>query len=230
MEETYRDLAVHRSNLYGLLSSVYIQIPDGKTLTTDWKPAYKLLRFPIKGGEEFQKEIENGLSLVKGYVSRKDLHLEKSLIDLSKDWTRLFRGVDIKGPLPPYESVYRTGRLQEKPSQEIHRLLVKRGIRIPEQWHQPPDYIGVELDFMRLLCIREQEAWEKRRLDPVHEVLGEENSFLENHLSLWISNFCEKMIEQAREDFFKGIARLTTGLVGYDQVWIHHLINLIHST
>jgi TorA maturation chaperone TorD len=227
--EVYRDLAGHRSNLYGLLSPVYIQIPDRKTLTMDWKPASKLREFPIEGVEEVQKEIEKGLRLIRGYVSKNDLHLEKSLINLSKDWTRLFRGVDIKGLLPPYESVYRTGRLQEKPSQEIHRLFVKRGIRIPEQWHQPPDYIGVELDFMRLLCIKEQEAWERKRLDSIYEVLEEENSFLENHLGLWISIFCKKMAREAHEDFFKGIARLTTGLVEYDQVWIPRLFNLTHS-
>ena len=229
MVEIYRDLAGHRSNLYGLLSSVYIQIPDGKTLTMDWEPAFKLLEFPIEGAKGAQKEIKKGLRLIRDYVSKKDLHLEKSLINLSKDWTRLFRGVDIKGPLPPYESVYRIGRLQEKPSQEIHRLFAKRGIRIPEQWHQPPDYIGVELDFMRLLCIKEQEAWERKRLDSVYEVLEEEKSFLENHLGLWISIFCKKMAREAHEDFFKGIARLTTGLVEYDQVWIPHLFNLTHS-
>jgi TorA maturation chaperone TorD len=229
MKETYRDLAEHRSNLYGLLSSVYIQIPDRKTLAMNWEPAFKLLESPMEGAKEAQKEIEKGLRLCRDYVSKKDLHLEKSLINLSKDWTRLFRGVDIKGPLPPYESVYRIGRLQEKPSQEVHRLFAKKGMRIPEQWHQPPDYIGVELDFMRLLCITEKQAWERKRLDSVYQVLEEEDSFLENHLGLWISIFCEKMPNEAREDFFKGIARLTTGLVGYDQVWIHNLCNLIHS-
>jgi TorA maturation chaperone TorD len=227
--EIYRDLAGHRSNLYGLLSSVYIQIPDGKTLKMDWKPASKLLEFPIQGAEAVKKEIKRGLRLIRDSASKKDLYLEKSLINLSKEWTRLFRGVDIKGLLPPYESVYRIGRLQEKASQEIHRLFDRKGIRIPDEWHQPPDYIGVELDFMRFLCIKEQEAWERKRLDSVYEVLDEENSFLINHLGLWISIFCEKMAKEAREDFFIGIARLTTGLVEYDRVWVPHLFNLTHS-
>jgi TorA maturation chaperone TorD len=229
MVEIYRDLAGYRSNLYGLLSSVYIQIPDGKTLAIDWEPASKLFEFPTEGAKEVQKEIGKGLRLIGDYVSKKDLHPEKCLINLSKDWTGLFRGVNAKGLPPPYESVYRIGRLQEKPSQEIHRLFAKKGIRIPEEWHQPPDYIGVELDLMRFLCKKEQETWERKRLDSVYEVLEEENSFLENHLGLWISIFCEKMAKEAHEDFFKGIARLTTGLVGYDQVWVPHLFDLIHS-
>lgn len=229
MTETYRDLAGHRSILYGLLSSVYIHIPNGKTLKMDWEPAFKLLEFPGQGAEGAQKEIEKGLRLIRDYASKKDLHLEKYLINLSKDWTHLFRGVDTKGLPPPYESVYRIGRLQEKASQEIHRLFAKMGIRIPEEWHQPPDYIGVELDFMRFLCKKERETWERQRLDSVYEVLEEENSFLENHLGLWISIFCEKVVKEAREDFFIGTARLTKGLVEYDRVWIPHLFNLTQS-
>jgi TorA maturation chaperone TorD len=227
--ESYRDLAGHRSNLYGLLSSIYLQIPDRKILAMDWESASKLLEFPIEGAEGAQKEIEKSLRLIRGYASKKDLRLEKYLINLSKDWTRLFRGVDTKGLLPPYESVYRIGRLQEKASQEIHRLFAKKGIRIPEEWHQPPDYIGVGLDFMRFLCKKERETWESKRLDSVYEVLEEENSFLENHLGLWISIFCERMAKEAREDFFIGIARLTKGLVDYDQISIPHLFNLTHS-
>ena len=66
-------------------------------------------------------------------------------------------------------------------------------------------------------------------VDSVYEVLEEENSFLENHLGLWISIFCEKMLKEAREDFFIGVARLTKGLVEYDRVWIPHLLNLTQS-
>jgi TorA maturation chaperone TorD len=221
-----RDLAEYRSNLYTILSSIYIQIPEKKTLFINWEPAYKLLGFPHKGAEKSLKEIEEGLRLIRDYVSRKNLSEEETLVNLTKDWTRLFRGVDIKGPLPPYESLYRAGRLQEKPAQEIYRLFSKMGIRVPEEWHQPLDYIGVELDFMHLLCTREQESWEKNQLSSVHEVAKIENSFIKNHPGLWFPIFSETMIEQAKEDFFRGIGQLTKGLIGYDLIWTSNLFRL----
>jgi len=115
--KNHRDLAGCRSNLYSLLSSIYIQIPERKILFINWEPALELLEFPQKGAEKSLKEIEEGLRLIKDYVSKKDLSSEEVLTNLSKEWTRLVRGVDIKGPLPPYESLYRAGRLQEKPAQ-----------------------------------------------------------------------------------------------------------------
>jgi TorA maturation chaperone TorD len=100
------------------------------------------------------------------------------------------------------------------------------GICVPDEWHQPQDYIGVELDFMRLLCSREFEACEKQEKESIVEVVKAEKSFIEHHLGAWASNFCEKMGEQAREEYYRGIAKLTIGLIEYDRVYtIKHLSN-----
>jgi len=225
----HQDLAECRANLYRLLSTAYIQIPQRETLETKWEPAAKLLEFSREGTEKALSEAQKGLRLIRAYALFGNEISEQCLINLSKDWTRLFRGVERNGLLPPYESLYRTGRLQEKPAQEIYRLFSLMGVRVPEEWHQPSDYIGVELDFMRFLCAKEHQAWEKQEMDSLLEVAEKERSFLEDHLDLWISDFCEKMAEQAHEDFYRGIARLTTGLIGYDQIWVSHLLGMIHS-
>jgi TorA maturation chaperone TorD len=218
-DETCRSLARCRGDLYHLLSAVYIHIPEKKTLEFAWKPAVELLSFPREGGEEALQHIDKGLKLIKSYGSRNNLLDEKTVTNLSKDWTRLFRGVERDGILPPYESLYRTGKLQEKPAREIHRLFSQMGIRVPDEWHQPQDYIGVELDFMRLLCFREFEACEKQEKKSIVEAVKAEKSFVEHHLGAWTSNFCKKMGGQAREDYFRGIAKLTIGLIEYDRVY-----------
>ena len=222
--ETPLPLTECRRDLYGLLSSAYIHIPQRNTLETGWEPAVRLLRFPQEeAGKAFQ-EIENGLTFIRDYLSKRGLAPEESLIDLQKDWTYLFRGVKQKGPLPPYESLYRIGRLQGKPAQEMNRLFSKMGINVPEEWHQPPDYIGVELDFMRLLCEKEREAREKTEREALREALENEKSFLQEHLALWVPVFCEKMMEQAREGFYRGIALITKGLVHSDRIYVTAIV------
>lgn len=225
----YRTIAGWRTNLYRLLSSVYIQIPRRETIELSWEPALCLVGSSPVGTEEALQEIEKAVGLIKAFASRESPLSEKSITDLSKDWTRLFRGVGRNGLLPPYGSLYRTGRLQKEPLKEINRLFSRMGVRIPEEWHQPADYIGVELDFMRLLCQKERRAWEREEMDSAVEVVEIERSFVQNHLSLWMFDFCEKMLAQAREDFFKGVARLTMGLVKHDGIWLTRLFNLIHS-
>ena len=224
--ETQQTLARIRRDFYSLLSSVYIHIPERKTLELKWEAAAELLRFPQEGGEEALQQIDKGLKLIKSYGSRNGLLDEKPLTNLSKDWTHLFRGVERDGILPPYESLYRTGKLQEKPAREIHRLFSQMGIRVPDEWHQPQDYIGVELDFMRLLCSREFEVYEKQEKKSIVEVVKTEKSFIEHHLGAWAFKFCEKMDEQAREDYYRGIAKLTIGLIEYDRSYTKkHLSN-----
>jgi TorA maturation chaperone TorD len=216
--ETCRSLARCRGDLYNLLSTAYIRIPARETLELGWKPAVDLLRFPREESKEALQRVDKGLNLIRSYDSSGGVLEEKTLTNLSRDWTRLFRGVEKKGILPPYESLYRTGKLQEKPSREIHRLFSQMGIRVPDEWHQPPDYIGVELDFMRLLCSKELEAYEKQETDILSGTLHAEQSFVENHLGVWVPQFCEKMFSQAEEDYFRGLAHLTVGLIKYDRI------------
>jgi TorA maturation chaperone TorD len=227
--ETCRSLARCRGSLYNLLSSAYIHIPAKKTLEFGWEPAVELLGFPQEESEEALQHIDKGLNLIKPYGSRKSLLEEKTLTDLSKDWTRLFRGVERDGILPPYESLYRTGKLQEKPAREIHRLFSQMGIRVPDEWHQPQDYIGVELDFMRLLCSREFEACEKQEQGTIAEAINAEQSFVENHLGEWVPQFCEKMVSHAREDYYRGLAHLTVGLIGYDRIHAKNRVSAFTS-
>lgn len=219
-----KTLARARRDLYELLSSAYIQIPGEKILELKWEPAAELLTYPRKGSEEAFTQIQSGLNLVKSYGSREDRNAEEILTNLSKDWTRLFRGVVRDGILPPYESLYRPERFQKKPAQEINHLFSEMGIQVPEEWHQPSDYIGVELDFMRLLCEREEQEGEEMETDALCQVLKLEYSFVEEHLALWVPHFCKKMLREAQENYYRGIARLTAGLIGYDRLHVRTIL------
>jgi len=223
--ETIHTLSKIRTDLYGLLSSAYIQLPERTILELQWEPALELLKYPRKGCKEALMQIQNGLNLVVPYGAKKGRNDEEILKGISKDWTRLFRGVVRDGILPPYESLYRTGKLHKEPAQEVNRLFSKMGIQVPGEWHQPSDYIGVELDFMRLLCERERLVREKREMEALRQVLEIEESFLEEHLALWAPLFCEKMFQQAHEDYYRGIARLTTGLVAYDATYVRAMLS-----
>jgi TorA maturation chaperone TorD len=223
--ETLQTLAKIRRDFYGLLSSAYIRLPEKAILELKWEPAVELLRYPQKGSEEAFAEIQNGLNLVKSYGSKKGRSDEETLKNISKDWTRLFRGVVRDGVLPPYESLYRPERLQRKPAQEINRLFSEMGVQVPEEWHQPSDYIGVELDFMRFLCEKEMRLRDDGEPNTLREAVEAENSFLEEHLALWVPIFCKKMFQQAHEDYYRGVARLTAGLVAYDGTYVKTMLS-----
>ena len=223
--ETLQTLSKIRRDLYGLLSSAYIQLPEMKTLELKWESAVELLRYPQKESEKAFKQMQKGLNLVNSYGSKKDRIDEEILMNLSKDWTRLFRGVVRDGILPPYESLYRPERRQKKPAQQINRLFSEMGVQVPEEWHQPSDYIGVELDFMRFLCEKEMRLRDDGEPNTLREAVEAENSFLEEHLALWVPIFCKRMFQQAHEDYYRGVARLTAGLVAYDGTYVKTILS-----
>ncbi len=219
--ESFIDTALNRSKVYKNLSHFYIYIPDQKIMLLDWKPALMILENPIYSNGPILQEIEEGAKILINFSYEKFAQQSLSLL---KEWTRFLRGVYIKGPLPPYESVYLTGRLQNKPAQEIYYLFSQMGINIPEEWHQPADYIGVELDFMRLLCEMEMDGWKRENFDSVKETLLIEDSFLISHVGSWVPEFCQIIEDEAHEEYFKGIARLTKGLIEYDKLLIPYII------
>jgi TorA maturation chaperone TorD len=223
--EPLQPLTRARRDLYGLLSSNYIQIPNNKVFEMNWEPALELLNYPQKGTEKAFNEIQKGLNLVKPYGLEKVQPDEAALTKLSRDWTRLFRGVVRNGILPPYESLYRPERSRRKPVQEINRLFSEMGIQVPKEWHQPSDYIGVELDFMRLLCEREIHFRDNGEQKDLREVVEAEDSFLEEHLAPWVPIFCTRVLEEAREAYYLGIVRLTLGLFGFDRLWVPSLLH-----
>ncbi len=223
--EVRHRLSKIRGDLYGLLSSAYIELPEKKIFELKWEPAVELLTYPQEASEEVLQQIQKGLNLVESYQSKKDLTDDEILTNLSKDWTRLFRGVVRNGILPPYESLCRPERLQKKPAQEINRLFSKMGIQVPEEWHQPSDSIGVELDLMRLLCEKEWRRREDGERSALREAIRSEKSFVEDHIALWVPIFSERMLEEAREEYYRGIAHLTLGLVGFDRLWIPRLLD-----
>ena len=59
---------------------------------------------------------------------------------------------------------------------------------------------------------KELEAYEKQEKDSIVETAAAQYSFIENHLAAWVPRFCAKMREEAREDYYRGVALLTIGL------------------
>lgn len=220
--ENLRELAYYRSKIYGNLAYSYIYPPNEKIVELDWQLKLQIFMNHINNYKEIVSEIEESLKLITNLLFEKITN--DSLYNILKEWTRLFRGVDRRGSIPPYESVFHTGRLQGKSAQQIYRLFSKMGITIPEEWHQPPDYIGVELDFMRLICENEMDAWEKNDIKLAKESLHIENSFIENHLGSWIGIFYENIKGYLKENYFRGIARLTKCIVEYDKILIPNLL------
>ena len=219
--------AENRCNAYGFLATVYNQMPDdafvSNILNTDLDGLLAVFDHEDQPQSD-QPQSDNtgayileGLLLIKDYIEQsREKTLEDIKIEMGRDRTRLFRGIKSGyGPPPPYESVY-VGT-DENPSTQasldVRQAYTDADAKVPKEVKELPDYIGIELDFMRHLTQKEVYAWEEDQTEQARELLNKQHRFLRDHLARWAPLYCEKMYQKAEYDFHRGIARLTSGFV-----------------
>jgi putative dimethyl sulfoxide reductase chaperone len=224
----YIEVAEARSQVYGLLSALYMELPDLKWLDGIFDAGFQQNFSSIASG--FQTAgIKEGLELITGFVGAfKTKPREEVLKLVSIDRTRLLHGVGKNhSPPPPYESIYRDGRIWGKSTEEVAQTCSRLGIKLSSECSEPPDYIGIEFDLMRLICSAEKEAWEAGSIDKAGKYLQVGSEFLEQHIMKWVPDFCEQMYHKSELDFYRGIARLTRGFVEYDNLMAEQQLNNI---
>lgn len=215
--DEFRQLAQSRSKFYGFLSSLYVRIPNdefGATLFGD-----KLQSFlpSVASSSEVPVEMKEGMRMIQEFAQQtKDSPRSKLKEELGVDWTRLLRGLKPGyGPPPPYEPVYSESSQQDEGLTigDVLKTYREAGVDISEKAGERPDYIGVELDFMRYLTEKETKGWSQSAHTEGVKYLKMEENFLTKHLTQWIPKFCDKMLTEARTDFYQGVARLTKGFL-----------------
>jgi len=209
-------LAASRSASYAFLANIFNNMPDDSLVQgireldiEEWLASFS--------EEGFSGIMREGVLLIQNYVfSIKDIPSETVLLELAKDRTRLVRGI-MKGygPPPPYEFVYVGYNEAEtiKNYTQARRSYADAGVVMNEEVKNSPDYIGIELDFMRHLTQVEAQAWDESRIDEACEMLQKQQAFLKEHLMTWVPRYCEEMLKEARLDFYRGIALITRGFV-----------------
>ena len=122
--------------------------------------------------------------------------------EIEIDFSCLFS--DTGGRLPPYESLYNYP-LSDKPrlggtaAKEVEELYESTGITIDEDIELVPDHLSAELFFMSYLI--------------ENHLIEEQKFFLENHLLVWVPDYCDEIKRIARTSFYKRIAELLTEFI-----------------
>jgi TorA maturation chaperone TorD len=90
---------------------------------------------------------------------------------------------------PPYASWYLDGKLFGPSVQWVERAYAEHGIEPAPDAGEPPDYIGVELEFMLFLERHALAASTTRDDAALLAVVDHERHFVLNHVALWLPAF-----------------------------------------
>lgn len=164
---------------------------------------------------EIHPGVAAGAALMRDYI-QKNTGLEAATFSekLGVDRTRLYRGVSpAYGPPPPYEAVWtRTGGPETAVLQKVMGLYRTAGLAMAEDANERADYIGVELEYLRLLALREADAWDAADRAAARGILEKEQPFLRS-LAEWVPPFVAKAREYVETDFYRGHLQMLEGLL-----------------
>ena len=206
-------VARQRSNVYGLLATVYRQ-----ELTSGLLQQIK--------GPQFLGVLSNlGIQLGDDFFQKNE---EELLEDMAVEYTRLFLGPGKH--ISPHESVHhqtddtQQGQLWGESTVEIKKFIESSGLDYRSEYRGLPDHISVELEFMQQVTLREEQAWREEDKDGALYCLRIEKKFVEKHLIRWIPIFCEKVIREAELPFYREMAALTKNFVEFEKGEINRIV------
>jgi TorA maturation chaperone TorD len=201
-----KELAGHRSNIYGLLAAIY-----RREMTSD-------LLQQIKKPATLGVLANLGIKLNNGFLNKPEHEL---LENLSIEYARLFIGPGKH--ISPHESVHhkreddRWGQLWGPSTAEVKKFIESAGLSYQSEYTGLPDHISVELEFMQQVTLAEEKAWEDGNKKLALACLENEKKFIEAHLTEWIPDFCDKVINQAESTFYRVMAELTQKFIEFEK-------------
>ena len=194
-----------RSNIYGLLATVFRQEPSEALITELRDPRLSgvISDLCVDLGEVFYSTPENEL--------RETLGLE---------FTRLFVGPD--SHISAHESVFAEmdsgiGGLWGVRTVEVKNFIETTGLDYNPEFTGVPDHISVELEFMQRLTEWEADKWNQDDRENAEYCQSIQRMFLEQHLLPWAPQFCDVVIAQAEIPFYRAMSELAKNYLEVEQ-------------
>ena len=154
-------------------------------------------------GEE-RDDVQAGLALMKN-------GLTADFKALSMDYADLFVGPDVL-KAAPWGSVY----LNEEQTTFGETTLAVRdffrqhGMEVETGEREPDDHLGLMFAFIAWLG---EQGLEQNEVEPLQPCFCSLRTFLSEHLLTWAPRVCELVEERAETDFYKGLGKVTAGVL-----------------
>jgi len=136
--------------------------------------------------------------------------------------------------LTPYESVYRDSRevagenvkglLMGSSAVEVQQWYKLAALDISEEYKDLPDHIGLELNFLAYLCMKEQEfarAGVQSKLTRTWEM---QRDFLTAHIVRWIGDLRTRLYEKSQHAYFRTVVDLAVDFTNKDLATLEKIV------
>ncbi len=198
------DSAQLRSNIYGLLATVFREEPT------------EALIHELRGPRLSGIFSDMGVELGEIFSSTSESAAAEAL---GLEFTRLFIGPGRH--VSAHESVFAemdggTSSLWGRKTVEVKNFIETAGLDYQPEFTGIPDHVSVELEFMQKLTAWEAEKWTLQDRKSAEYCSTVQRLFLDQHLLCWLPQFCDAVMEQAELPFYRSMAELTRNYMEFE--------------
>ena len=209
--------AQSRAAIYGFLAWLFLEQPDADFVTRLLEDEVQDSINSLSSKIALDSRMLDGLKLMRLSLMNGEFRTMEDLCRaLAIEHTRLMRGIGSSyGPPPPYESLYRSSETGDDHSclLQLTEFYHTAQVAVPAEDAERVDYLGLELDLMRLLCEEECHSLEQgNRMEADHYSVLQQH-FLVEHLLAWAPRFCESFMAHTPKGFYHGVALLLLGFL-----------------
>ena len=215
--DDWTDTLFGEALLFNLLGKLIYTLPDRDFLQSLYDHEV-FSEAPFAAG---QPDISEGLKMLNQWSQQSDKISKEMIQDLNIDNTRLFVGLG-RVLAPVWESVHFTEErlVFQESTLEVRRWYQRFGLE-PENLHkEPDDHIALEMAFIAHLASLAVQALDIGDREQCEKLLQAQREFCSAHLIRWAPLWSQQVLENAKTDFYRGIALLTRGaLIEFAQLF-----------
>jgi DMSO reductase family type II enzyme chaperone len=207
--------ALTRSQLYALTAESFSEPP---ATPAEWEVRARELHAALQAVTSLpaSEPVRRALAELRAATER--FTDAGSLADLHSAYVELF-GHLRAGPCPPYETEYTSSHDFVKNNDLADLMGFYRAFGLDLAGGERPDYIGVELEFLHVLALKEAIAHQQGKAEGVAVCLDAQKKFLSDHLGRWAEVFATQLSQLPADDsfaFYGALGRTLAALVDWD--------------
>jgi putative dimethyl sulfoxide reductase chaperone len=177
-------------------------------------------------------ELTEGFGALAEFASSLEgANLDDIKLQLDIEYAGLFLGV---WQLPPHpsESAYSGNEhlIMQKARDEVLMMYRSIGLDKVSEFREPEDHIAIELQFMAYLSGKTSEALKSNNLVDTRKYLEVQRAFLNDHLAKWAPKLAADILQSARREFYKAIAKITEGYVRIDAETVTEMVDTLPAS
>ncbi len=203
-----------RAACYGFLAWLFNEQPDEDFVACLGADDLQESLRSLASGSVPDSRMISGLQVMRSSLVGDGYRaVDEICASLAVERTKLLRGIARDyGPPPPYESLYRDAQGETSVLVEIAEFYRIARAELPTGRADRIDYLGLELDLMRLLCEQEDRYRIQADAEASAGCVALQSRFLHEHILAWVPGYCQSLA-QATDGFYQGVAQLLLGFL-----------------